>query len=66
VLAGRELVPEISQYQLTPDTLAQALERWLDDPAAVAAFEQECDGIHRQLRQNASARAADAVLEWLP
>jgi len=66
VLAGRELVPEISQYQLTPDTLAQALERWLDDPAAVAAFEQECDGIHRQLRQDASARAADAVLEWLP
>jgi lipid-A-disaccharide synthase len=66
VLAGRELVPEISQYELTPDSLARALERWLDDPAAVAAFEQDCDEIHRQLRQNASERAADAVLEWLP
>jgi lipid-A-disaccharide synthase len=66
VLAGCELVPEISQYELTPDSLARALERWLDDPAAVAAFEQDCEGIHRQLRQDASARAADAVLEWLP
>jgi lipid-A-disaccharide synthase len=66
VLAGHELVPEISQYELTPDALARALERWLDDPAAVAAFEQDCDEIHHQLRQDASARAADAVLEWLP
>ncbi len=66
VLAGRELVPEISQYQLAPVSLARALEHWLDDPAAVVAFEQDCDAIHRQLRRDASARAADAVLEWLP
>ncbi|HWS27533.1 MAG TPA: lipid-A-disaccharide synthase [Xanthomonadales bacterium] len=66
VLAGRELVPEISQNQLTPQSLAEALERWLDDPAAVASFEQACDEIHRGLRCNASVRAADAVLEWLP
>ena len=66
VLAGHELVPEISQNQLTPESLAQALERWLDDPAAVTSFEQECDAIHRRLRCDASQRAADTVLEWLP
>lgn len=66
VLAGRELVPEISQYQLTPEALAQALDRWLEDSAAVASFEQACDEIHRRLRCNASMRAAEAVIEWLP
>lgn len=66
VLAGRELVPEISQDALTPAALAQALSRWLDDPAAVAELQREADAIHRSLRQDASARAADAVLEWLP
>lgn len=66
VLAGRELVPEISQDALTPQSLAAALTRWLDDPVAVAALQQEADVIHRRLRQDASARAADAVLEWLP
>ena len=66
VLAGRELVPEISQDALTPQSLAAALTRWLDDPAAVATLQQEADAIHRRLRQDASARAADAVLEWLP
>jgi lipid-A-disaccharide synthase len=66
VLAGRELVPEISQYQLTPESLALALEHWLDDPVAGAAFAEACDEIHRRLRCNASARAADAVVEWLP
>jgi len=66
VLAGRELVPEISQYQLTPEALAQALERWLDDPAAVAEYQAACDEIHQRLRQDASARAAEAVLELLP
>lgn len=66
VLAGRELVPEISQYQLTPESLTQALDRWLEDPAAVASFEHACNEIHRRLRCNASVRAAEAVLEWLP
>jgi lipid-A-disaccharide synthase len=66
VLAGRELVPEISQNDLTPVALAQALERWLDQPAAVAEYQQACDGIHRQLRCDASARAAEAVMELLP
>ncbi len=66
VLAGYELVPEISQYQLTPETLAAALSRWLDHPEAVVAFEQSCDAMHLRLRCDASKRAADAVLEWLP
>ena len=66
VLAGRDLVAEISQHQLTPESLTQALERWLEDPTAVESFETTCDEIHRRLRCNASARAAEAVLERLP
>ena len=43
-----------------PESLAQALAHWLDDPQAVVSFEQACDEIHHRLRCNASVRAADA------
>ena len=65
ILAGRELVPELLQDACTPERLAEALQRWLDDPAAMAALVPEFEHIHRQLRQDASARAADAVAEVL-
>ena len=61
ILAGRQLVPEFIQHDATVDNLAGALSRMLasaDDPALMAEFET----IHRQLRRNAGARAAEAVL----
>ena len=65
ILAGRDLAPELMQDACTPDALAAALLHWLRDPQAVAALQPEYERLHRLLRQDASARAADAVLELL-
>lgn len=65
VLAGRDLVPEISQDDVIPDRLLPALEHWLQHPEDGLRFVAECQVIHERLRQNASARAAEAVLECL-
>jgi lipid-A-disaccharide synthase len=64
LLAGRQLVPEFFQEQVRPDVLGPALLEQLDRPdraELVAAFGE----IHRVLRRDASARAAEAVLELL-
>ena len=61
VLAGEALVPELLQEDCTPDKLAGAVNHWLDDGAAVAALLPRFEAIHRELRRDASARAADAV-----
>jgi len=61
VLAGETLVPELMQDDCTADALAAAVLHWLSDPAAVAALLPRFDELHRQLRRDASARAADTV-----
>jgi lipid-A-disaccharide synthase len=63
VLAGEALVPELLQEHCTPANLHAALLRWFRDPAAVAALQPRFLAIHRTLRRDASARAADAVAE---
>ncbi|PPT93404.1 lipid-A-disaccharide synthase [Xanthomonas theicola] len=65
ILAGRDLAPELMQDACTPDALAAALLHWLRDPQALAALQPEYERLHRLLRQDASARAADAVAELL-
>jgi lipid-A-disaccharide synthase len=64
-LAGETLVPELLQHDCTPERLADAVLRWLDDPAAVAALQPRFLAIHESLRCNASERAADAIDERL-
>ncbi|HLV17981.1 MAG TPA: lipid-A-disaccharide synthase [Pseudomonas sp.] len=60
LLAQRMLVPELIQDAATPDSLAQTLAPLIvDGQAQTDGFDQ----IHRTLRRDASARAADAVLE---
>lgn len=66
VLAGRDLAPELMQDECTPDKLADALLHWFRNPTAVDAVQPEYLRLHQQLRQDASARAADAVAELLP
>ena len=65
VLAGRDLAPELMQDDCTPEKLADALLHWLRDPAAVAALQPEYLRLHEALRRDASASAADAVMELL-
>ncbi|MGB7903320.1 MAG: lipid-A-disaccharide synthase [Steroidobacteraceae bacterium] len=62
LLAGRRVVPEYLQQDVRPDVLGPALLAQLERPdraELVATF----TAIHQTLRCDASARAADAILE---
>ncbi|MBB4866448.1 lipid-A-disaccharide synthase [Pseudomonas nitritireducens] len=59
LLAGRLLVPELIQDAATPEALAATLLPLLDDGSVQT---EPFDAIHRALRQDASAQAAEAVL----
>jgi lipid-A-disaccharide synthase len=62
LLAGRRVVPELFQEEVTPERLGAELAGWLEDPQRSAAAAAEFRRIHEELRQGASERAADAVL----
>ena len=66
VLAGERIVPELMQRDCTPERLAAATLAMLRDGAAMGRIEPRFRELHRQLRQDASARAADAIAELLP
>jgi lipid-A-disaccharide synthase len=62
LLAGRQVVPEYLQDDVRPDVLGPAVLAQLERPDRadlIATFA----GIHDTLRRDASARAADAILE---
>ena len=65
LLAGRRVVPELLQEEVTPARLAAEILAWLDDRPRAAAAVEEFRRIHAQLRQGASERAAEAVLALL-
>lgn len=61
LLAGRAMVPELLQHQVTPAALVAAMAPLLqaDNSALLAEYR----GIHQQIKCNASARAAEAILK---
>lgn len=65
VLAGEAMVPEVLQDQVRPEVLGPLMQKALDDSAYRQRIEQVFGDIGEQLRQNASERAADAVLDLL-
>ncbi len=64
-LAGETLVPELLQDDCSPERLAAEVQRWFNDPSAVAALLPRFVAIHQSLRQDASEQAATAVAELL-
>lgn len=64
-LAGETVVPELMQHDCTAENIARQVLAWLHDPARMAALAPRFDAIHRQLRRDASARAADVLVELL-
>lgn len=64
-LAGEDIVPELMQNECTPERIAAAVLSWFEAPARMAALEPGFARIHAELRQDASARAAEAVAELL-
>jgi len=63
LLAGRRLVPELIQDQVTPENIGPLLLDWLDAQEKTEATMEEFKKIHEELQINASATAANAVLE---
>ncbi|MFW6041368.1 MAG: lipid-A-disaccharide synthase [Guyparkeria sp.] len=65
ILARRELVPELLQERATPQALAAAMLKELDNAGANPEYLAEFARLHGALRRDADARAADAVCKWL-
>ena len=59
----RDVMPELLQYDLTPQSLADALARYLEDPEARAKAIEDLRKVNASLGEGGSARrAAEAVL----
>jgi lipid-A-disaccharide synthase len=65
ILAGKFIVPEFLQEDCTPDNLAQAVLNALDDRSFHPTLIRSFEAMHRSLRQNTAARAAQALLPLL-
>lgn len=65
ILAGKLVVPELLQYDATPDKLAEAALTMIADADKVAEIKKEFTDIHHSLRQNTAEKAAVAILAHL-
>ena len=62
-LAGRALVPEVIQDDISPERLGEPLLDYLRDPESSRDLVAVFGELHQQLRKDASSSAAEAVLE---
>jgi lipid-A-disaccharide synthase len=62
LLAGRRLVPEFLQEQVSGTVLGDALLHELEDPDHVRQLLDDFSAVHRTLRCDGAARAAEAIL----
>jgi lipid-A-disaccharide synthase len=62
VLAREFVVPEFLQHAATPQALADAVWRQLEDVAGRARLEQRFTDMHHSLLRNSAQESADAVL----
>ncbi|MGH8633605.1 MAG: lipid-A-disaccharide synthase [Burkholderiales bacterium] len=65
ILAGEFIVPEFLQEEATPENLAQAVTNLLFDPVVRQGLEARFGQMLAELRQDAAAKAAAAVLPLL-
>lgn len=64
-LTSEPLVPEYLQHGATPEALADAVGRLLDDDVRRQAIERSFAELRERLQRDASARAAEAVLSLI-
>jgi len=65
ILAGKFVVPELLQDDATPEKLAVAALKFINDTSYMAEIKAEFTKIHHSLRQNTAEKAALAVLSHL-
>ena len=63
LLANEEIAPEFIQREATPENLSRALLALLASPQRQTRIREICQRLHTELKQDASNRAADAVLK---
>lgn len=63
LIAGKRIVPELLQDEVTAERLAAELQHWKDDREAALKLIKEYDLLIPQLRKNASRQAAKVVLD---
>ncbi|MBA2722273.1 MAG: lipid-A-disaccharide synthase [Methylibium sp.] len=63
VLANEFVVPELLQDALTPEALAAAVLRWLDDPASGERVAERFHELHLSLRRDTARAATDAIAQ---
>jgi len=61
LLAGRSLIPEIIQDEVTPERLGGALLAYLDSPGTASGLKSEFAALSRGLARGADQEAADAI-----
>jgi lipid-A-disaccharide synthase len=62
ILSREFVVPEFLQHAATPEALAGAVWRQLEDTAGRARLEQRFTDMHHSLLRNSAAESAEAVL----
>ncbi len=65
LLAGKELVPELLQDKATPDNLAKASLKLMQNQDALKEIQQEFLVLHKGIRLNADQAAAQAIKELI-
>lgn len=65
ILADRFVVPELLQKNATPEKLAEAALKLIEDKELRTEIHEEFSRIHQLLRQNTEEKAADAILSYL-
>jgi lipid-A-disaccharide synthase len=61
LLLGEEQAPELIQDDFRPEAVAAALEYWLEHPDEAHRLAERYEAVHRQLRRDASRRAAETI-----
>ena len=61
ILLREFAVPELLQGDATPEKIAAATLKWLDDPDAAESLRVRFEGIHRDLRRDTGALATAAI-----
>jgi lipid-A-disaccharide synthase len=65
VLASKTIVPEFFQHDATPARLSKAVIAWFNHPRHVHYLNRQYHDLHLLLKQDASQRAAEAIVTLL-
>jgi lipid-A-disaccharide synthase len=65
ILCREFVVPELLQYDATPDALARAVLQWLDSPQRCEAVAARFLEVHQLLRRDTARTATDAIAQIL-